>query len=202
MEQGPTSSPGGGWELSEKRAELALWSPGHRKQQQQQWQQQRQAKTPTKKQEAKKKSKSDPGSQRTSLKRFGAMVSDPWPGHRSLPDLESDKKQLLQTKRKGPTLKQAPTERPQVGNVENFQDYLPSKQNPKLSKREPTNEDISRQMEVVWEAQESTPKDLSASTSVTSWNSELKLLRILQATDYEDEDSQPCGTQSKESPEA
>lgn len=57
-------------------------------------------------------------------------------------------------------------------------------------------------MEVVWEAQERTPKDLAASTSRTSWNPELKLLRILQATAYEDEDNQPCGTQSKESPEA
>nr|XP_019610158.1 PREDICTED: uncharacterized protein C9orf43 homolog isoform X2 [Rhinolophus sinicus] len=103
-----------------------LKTAGHRKQQQQQRQQQRQEKTPTKKQEAKKKSKSDAGSQRTSLKRFGAVVSDPCPGHRTLPDLESDKKQLQQTKRNGPTLKQAPTERPQVGNAENYQDYLPS----------------------------------------------------------------------------
>lgn len=57
-------------------------------------------------------------------------------------------------------------------------------------------------MEVVWEAQERTPKDLSAGTSRTSWNPELKLLRILQAPDYEDEDNQPCGTQSKESAQA
>lgn len=53
-------------------------------------------------------------------------------------------------------------------------------------------------MEVVWEARERTPKDLSAGTSRKSWNPELKLLRILQAPDYEDEDNQPCGTQSKE----
>ncbi|XP_019610159.2 uncharacterized protein C9orf43 homolog isoform X4 [Rhinolophus sinicus] len=103
-----------------------------------------------------------------------------------------------QRQAKTPTKKQAPTERPQVGNAENYQDYLP---NPKLSEREPTN-NISTQMEVVWEAQERTPKDLSASTSRTSWNPELKLLRILQTTAYEDEDNQPCGTQSKESPEA
>nr|XP_019610159.1 PREDICTED: uncharacterized protein C9orf43 homolog isoform X3 [Rhinolophus sinicus] len=115
-------------------------------------------------------------------------------GHRK----QQQQQRQQQRQEKTPTKKQAPTERPQVGNAENYQDYLP---NPKLSEREPTN-DISTQMEVVWEAQERTPKDLSASTSRTSWNPELKLLRILQTTAYEDEDNQPCGTQSKESPEA
>uniref|UniRef100_A0A671FAU9 Chromosome 9 open reading frame 43 n=1 Tax=Rhinolophus ferrumequinum TaxID=59479 RepID=A0A671FAU9_RHIFE len=178
-----------------KKVRYDLKTEGHGEQQQQQWQQQRLPKTPTKKQEAKKKSKNDPGSQRTSLTRLGAMVYDPCPGHRTLPDLGSDEKQQQQMKRKGPTLKQNPTERPQVDDAENDQDYLPRKQNPKLSKREPTNEDINTQIEVVWEAQERTPKDLSAGTSRKSWNPELKLLRILQAPDYEDEDNQPCGAE-------
>lgn len=54
-------------------------------------------------------------------------------------------------------------------------------------------------MEVVLEAQERTPEDLSASTSGRSWNPELKLLRILQGTDDEDEDDQCSGAQSEQS---
>lgn len=57
-------------------------------------------------------------------------------------------------------------------------------------------------MEVMQEAQENTPKDLSASMSRTSWNPELKLLKILQGTDYEDEENQASGIQSEGSMEA
>lgn len=51
-------------------------------------------------------------------------------------------------------------------------------------------------MEVMWEAEEKTPKDLSASSSRTSWSRELKLLRSLEATDSEDEESQSSRTYS------
>lgn len=57
-------------------------------------------------------------------------------------------------------------------------------------------------MEVVQEALENTPKHLSASTSRASWNPELKLLKILQGTDYEDEENQASGIQSEASVEA
>ncbi|XP_058379814.1 uncharacterized protein C9orf43 homolog isoform X2 [Diceros bicornis minor] len=176
---------------TEDRFSGAARSPGHREQQQQQ--QQRKVKTPPKKQEAKKKSKGDPGSQNTSRERSG---------HRTPPGQESDKKQQQQVKREGPTLKQDSTERPQMDYSANYLDSFPSKENPELSKTEPTNEDISAQMEVVLAAQERTPEDLSASTSRTSWNPELKLLRILQATDDEDEDDPCSGAQSEESLEA
>lgn len=104
-------------------------------------------------------------------------------------------------KNNGPTLKQDSTERPQMDYAENYLDSSPSEQNPKLSKTEPTNKNISTQMEVVLQAQERTPNDLSASTSSTSWNPELKLLRILQSTDYEDE-SHLSGPQREEPLEA
>ncbi|KAM5258608.1 uncharacterized protein C9orf43 homolog isoform 2-T2 [Hipposideros larvatus] len=118
-----------------------LKTEGHTKQQQQQQrqQQQRQMKTPTKKQEAKKKSKSDPGNQSTSLQCLGAMVYDPRYGHRTLPGWESDKKQQQQIERKGPTLKQDSAERPQRDYAESYLDSFPSKQTPKLSKRERTH---------------------------------------------------------------
>lgn len=57
-------------------------------------------------------------------------------------------------------------------------------------------------MEVMREAEERTPKDLSASSSRTSWSHELKLLRILEAIDFEDEESQSSGMHSTESLEA
>lgn len=43
------------------------------------------------------------------------------------------------------------------------------------------------------------PEDLSDSTSRRRWSPELKLLRILQATDDEDEEDQLSGSQSAES---
>ncbi|ELK08241.1 hypothetical protein PAL_GLEAN10009848 [Pteropus alecto] len=198
--------------VREKRIELAVWSPGHKKppqqqEQRQQKQQQRKVKTPTKKQEAKKKPESDPGTESTLYKHVGAMAYDPCYCHRTLPGCESDEKQQQPMKINGPTLKQSnefqdSTERPQVDYAENYLDSVPNEQNPELSKEEPTNEDIGTQMEVVQEAQENTPKDLSASMSRTSWNPELKLLKILQGTDYEDEENQASGIQSEGSMEA
>ncbi|XP_024906202.1 uncharacterized protein C9orf43 homolog [Pteropus alecto] len=192
---------------TEGRFSAAARSPGHKKppqqqEQRQQKQQQRKVKTPTKKQEAKKKPESDPGTESTLYKHVGAMAYDPCYCHRTLPGCESDEKQQQPMKINGPTLKQDSTERPQVDYAENYLDSVPNEQNPELSKEEPTNEDIGTQMEVVQEAQENTPKDLSASMSRTSWNPELKLLKILQGTDYEDEENQASGIQSEGSMEA
>ncbi|KAM8802398.1 uncharacterized protein C9orf43 homolog [Rhynchonycteris naso] len=183
------------------------------KQQRQQRQQQRKLKTPTKKQEAKKKSKSGPGSQSTCRKRRGPSVCDSYSGSRTPPGRKSNKKRQQQEKKEGCTLKQVrvnedhaaralfqfsdSTKRPQMDFAENPLDSIPSKLNAKLSKTEPANED-----EVVLEAQERTPEDLSASTSRTSWTPELKPWRILRITDYEDKKSQLSERQREESLEA
>ncbi|XP_036712122.1 uncharacterized protein C9orf43 homolog isoform X5 [Balaenoptera musculus] len=175
-----------------KKLYYNLTTEGYRKQQQQQ---QGKVKTATRKQEAKKKSKSEPGSHNTSRKRSGAMVYDPRCGHRTLPGRESDKTQQQQMKIDGPTLKQDSTERPQMDCTKKILDSFPG---PEFSTIECTNKDIRTQMEILLEAQERTPN----STSRTGWNPELKLLRILQATDEEDEENQPSGAQSEESLEA
>ena len=67
-----------------------------------------------------------------------------------------------------------------------------------LLKIECTSKDVRTQVEVLLEASKRTPN----SASRIGWHPELKLLRILQATDEEDEENQPSGTQSEESLEA
>lgn len=67
---------------------------------------------------------------------------------------------------------------------------------PELSKTEPSNKDISAQDWVVLESQDRSSEDLSDDTS-RRWNPELKLLRILQATDNEDEEDQLSESQSE-----
>ncbi|VFV41427.1 Hypothetical predicted protein [Lynx pardinus] len=166
-----------------------LNTEGHKQQQQQQQkqqQQQRLVKTPPKRQEAKKKPKSDPGSPNTLHKRSGAMVYGPRHGHRTLLGWKSDQKQPQWMKLEGLTLKQDSIERPQM---KNYLDSFPSKDDPELSKTKPSNKDISTQEDAVLESQERSPEDLSDGTSRTRWNPELKLLRILQATDDEDEEN-------------
>nr|XP_035111124.2 uncharacterized protein C9orf43 homolog isoform X2 [Callithrix jacchus] len=70
---------------------------------------------------------------------------------------------------------------------------------PELYETEPTNKDISALVEAVPEAQAVSQKKVSLSFSEsmarTSWNPELKLLRILQDTDDEDEESQSSETE-------
>ncbi|XP_078230853.1 uncharacterized protein C9orf43 homolog isoform X5 [Callithrix jacchus] len=70
---------------------------------------------------------------------------------------------------------------------------------PELYETEPTNKDISTLVEAVPEAQAVSQKKVSLSFSEsmarTSWNPELKLLRILQDTDDEDEESQSSETE-------
>ncbi|XP_049483734.1 uncharacterized protein C9orf43 homolog isoform X3 [Panthera uncia] len=174
---------------TEGRFSGAVRSSGHKQQQQQQKQQQQQqrlVKTPPKRQEAKKKPKSDPGSPNILHKRSGAMVYGPRHGHRTLLGCKSDQKQPQWMKLEGLTLKQDSTERPQM---KNSLDSFPSKDDPELSKTKPSNKDISTQEDAVLESQERSPEDLSDGTSRTRWNPELKLLRILQATDDEDEEN-------------
>ncbi|XP_053512517.1 uncharacterized protein C9orf43 homolog [Artibeus jamaicensis] len=175
----------------------AARSPGNGKQQwPQERQQQRMLKTPTKKQfqEAKKNPKRDPGSHSTLQKHSG---------HRTLPGQESDKQHQQQMEKNSPTLQQDSTERPQMDYAENYLDSSCSEQSPELSRIDSTDEDVGTEIEVVLEEQKRTSKDLSASSSSRlSWNPELKLLRILQSTDDEDEENQLFGAQKVESPEA
>ncbi|ELR51509.1 hypothetical protein M91_10116, partial [Bos mutus] len=166
----------------------ATRSPGHRKQQQQQ---QRKVKTATRKQEAKRRCKSEPGSHNTSHKHSGAVVCDPHCGRKTLRGQESNKKQQQQMKTEGPTLKQDSTERPQTNVAKKSLDSSRSKKSPKLSQIEYTKKDIKTQMEILLEDQMRSPKSASSIT----WNPELKLLRILQATDEEDEETHPSGAQ-------
>uniref|UniRef100_A0A4W2FJJ6 Uncharacterized protein n=1 Tax=Bos indicus x Bos taurus TaxID=30522 RepID=A0A4W2FJJ6_BOBOX len=158
-----------------------LKTDGHRKQQQQQ---QRKVKTATRKQEAKRRCKSEPGSHNPSHKHSG---------RKTLRGQESSKKQQQQMKTEGPTLKQDSTERPQTNVAKKSLDSSRSKKSPKLSQIEYTKKDIKTQMEILLEDQMRSPK----SASSISWNPELKLLRILQATDEEDEETHPSGAQSE-----
>ncbi|XP_033093632.1 uncharacterized protein C9orf43 homolog [Trachypithecus francoisi] len=171
-----------------------LKTEGYRKQQQwQQQQQQRKVKTPIKKQEAKKKAKSDPGSQSTSHKHPVTTVHDPLYGYGTLPGQNSDRKQQQQQMEKGTTSKQDSTERPKMDYCDHV-DFHHNVKSPELYETEPTNKDISAPVEAVLEAQAVRQKKISFNFSEimarTGWNSELRLLRILQDTDDEDEENQ------------
>ncbi|XP_074251309.1 uncharacterized protein C9orf43 homolog isoform X2 [Saimiri boliviensis] len=169
---------------------------------QQQWQrrhqQQRRVKTPTKKQEAKVKAKGDPGSQSTSRKHPVTTVHDRLYDYRTLPGRNSDMKQRQLMETEETTSKQDSTERPKMDYYDHVDLYHRVK-SPELYETEPTNKDISALVEAVSEAQAVSQKKVSLSFSEsmarTSWNSELKLLRILQDTDDEDEESQSSGTE-------
>nr|XP_020762320.1 uncharacterized protein C9orf43 homolog isoform X4 [Odocoileus virginianus texanus] len=159
---------------------------GHRKQQRQQ---QRRAKTATRKQEARKRCRNEPGRHNSSHRRSGAVVGAPRRGRKTLRGQESDRKQQLM-KTEGPTLKQDSTERSQT-NV--AKESLDSSRSPELPQIEYNKKDIRTQMEILLEDQVKTPE----SASGISWNPELKLLRILQATDEEDEEIHPSRAQSE-----
>uniref|UniRef100_A0A452E2I2 Chromosome 9 open reading frame 43 n=1 Tax=Capra hircus TaxID=9925 RepID=A0A452E2I2_CAPHI len=115
-------------------------------------------------------------------------------GRKTLRGQQSDKKrQQQQMKTRGPPSKQDSTERPQTNVAKKFLDSSRSKKSPELSQIEYTKKDIKTQMEILLEDRTRTPK----SASSVSWNPELKLLRILQATDEEDEEIHPSGAQSE-----
>ncbi|KAG8518841.1 putative protein C9orf43 [Galemys pyrenaicus] len=146
-----------------------------KQQQQQQQQQQMKVKIPNKKKEAKKKSKSDPGSQDASCEHSG---------HGTVQDWESDKKQQKQ-KIKGPILQEDPTERLRRIYTESCLEAISGMENPEFPSAEPMNRGISAQMEFMLGVQKKTPVDFSSYVKTTNWNPELKLLRILQASDEE-----------------
>ncbi|XP_012576687.1 PREDICTED: uncharacterized protein C9orf43 homolog [Condylura cristata] len=172
--------------------------------QQQQQHQQMKAKRPTKKKEAKKKSKSDPGSQDAlhkhsvlgesseASKGTLEMVQE---GHGTLLQWEGDKKQQEQ-KIKEPTLKAGSTERLRKNYTEICLNPFPDEESPELPDTEPMKRGSSAQMEFVLEVQKKTPVDLSSYTKTTSWNPELKLLRILQGSD-EGEENQTSEEESE-----
>ncbi|XP_007934954.1 uncharacterized protein C9orf43 homolog [Orycteropus afer afer] len=123
-------------------------------------------------------------------------------GHSTLPDEESETKQQQQMEIGRSTLKQDGTEKPEMGYLKNFPDSFPRRRSAELVKTLSTKEDFSAQVEVDLESQTSsgeTPMNLSANTARTTWNPELRLLRILQATD---EETQPSRALSEESLEA
>uniref|UniRef100_A0A8C0LFC6 Uncharacterized protein n=1 Tax=Canis lupus dingo TaxID=286419 RepID=A0A8C0LFC6_CANLU len=115
-----------------------------------------------------------------------AHSSHTWSCHRTLLGRKSDKKQPQRVKSEGPTSRQVEVLEPLCLD-------------PELSKTEPSKKDISAQKAVVLASQGRSPEDLSDSTSRRRWSPELKLLRILQATDDEDEEDQLSGSQSSES---
>ncbi|XP_062938453.1 uncharacterized protein C9orf43 homolog isoform X2 [Cynocephalus volans] len=125
-------------------------------------------------------------------------------GHRIVPGQERDtKQQQQQMKTEGTTLKQDSTKRLETDYSENYMDLFSSMRSPGLSETEPSNKDMSAPVEAVLESQASSQekisKNLSENVTRISWNPELQLLRILQATDDEDEENQFSAAQSEES---
>ncbi|XP_027406370.1 uncharacterized protein C9orf43 homolog isoform X7 [Bos indicus x Bos taurus] len=119
-----------------------------------------------------------------------AMMKKKSPLEKSRPDSAISAKMYLSVHRL--TLQDS-TERPQTNVAKKSLDSSRSKKSPKLSQIEYTKKDIKTQMEILLEDQMRSPK----SASSISWNPELKLLRILQATDEEDEETHPSGAQSE-----
>uniref|UniRef100_A0A8C0X561 Uncharacterized protein n=1 Tax=Castor canadensis TaxID=51338 RepID=A0A8C0X561_CASCN len=162
-----------------KRSELALWSPGSRKQQQ--WQQQRQQqqqqqqlrkmKTTAKKQEARKKSKSDPESQKSSCKHSLAIIYNPVYAKETC---------------KGPVTQQQKNSKGTDKSETEFSYNEASL---------PEDATLGASAAVHKKAL----KNFSESMAKIGWNPELKLLRILQATADEEEENHPSGAQSVES---
>nr|XP_008271638.2 uncharacterized protein C9orf43 homolog isoform X1 [Oryctolagus cuniculus] len=81
-------------------------------------------------------------------------------------------------------------------------DGMLQEEGPELSELEPAYENNSTAAEAVLEARRETSKRLAGSVTGVSWNPELKLLRIIQATDDEEQENQASGAQSEESLEA
>ncbi|XP_006142825.1 uncharacterized protein C9orf43 homolog [Tupaia chinensis] len=188
-------------------------SPGHRKQQQPQ--QQKKARRPTKKQEAKKKAKSDPGSQNPSRTRSVpdtcdpvceasvntvgmAQEGEPHSGHGTSPGQESDmKQQHVWIEEAG--LEKDSTETLDMDYSEDFLDFFSSMESIELLQTESADEDISALVKTVLEDQDvCLEENLLENMAGTSWNPELKLLRILQDTDDKEEENQPPGDESLE----
>ncbi|XP_029419613.1 uncharacterized protein C9orf43 homolog isoform X3 [Nannospalax galili] len=162
---------------------------GYRKQQPQpHWQQQRKVKTPTKKQDTKKKAKSDTEVQST----LGLKIPS---------GQDSDRKQKgkqEEAKMKA-TTKHVSTE----DNYDGTYSYSSiSSESSEIYETESIYKDITAPEEamigILGSRQDS--RSHFETLSETDWNPELKLLRILQAE--EDEEDHPSGTQSEASLEA
>ncbi|KAM5186408.1 uncharacterized protein C9orf43 homolog [Callospermophilus lateralis] len=70
---------------------------------------------------------------------------------------------------------------------------------PEISEAEATYKDVSAPEEAVLEGPVASGQNISGQMTGESWNPELKLLRILQPTDDENEKNQPSGAQSQKS---
>lgn len=84
-------------------------------------------------------------------------------------------------------------------------DGMLQEEGPELSETEPAYENNSTAAEALLEveaARRETSKRLAGSVTGVSWNPELKLLRIIQAADDEEQENQASAAQSEESLEA
>ncbi|XP_023579219.1 uncharacterized protein C9orf43 homolog isoform X2 [Octodon degus] len=179
---------------------------GYRKQQQWQQPQERKEKTSTQEQEAKKKAKNDQWIQSTPHKHSREMLEasacSPIHGHRILSDQESDMQpQQQQMKTEVATLKQVSMERSRKDHSDKSLSFFPDMKSSKMSTMELPCKDVGASVETVLEvpvvSQEITG-DPPESGAKISWKPELKLLRILQATDVE-EDQPTSGSESEDS---
>uniref|UniRef100_M3Y964 Uncharacterized protein n=1 Tax=Mustela putorius furo TaxID=9669 RepID=M3Y964_MUSPF len=168
-----------------------LNTEGHKKQQQwQQKQQQRKVKTPPKRQEAKKKSKNSGKGFHFQRSVWGHL------GHRTLPSQESDKKQPQQTKSEEPTLRKVRALEPfRMVSVLRYCIAHHLKADTAVAGRSSDSE--GRVLKTC--SPSFSVLHLSLLGEGCRWNPELKLLRILQATDNEDEEDQLSESQSEES---
>ncbi|XP_013368580.1 PREDICTED: uncharacterized protein C9orf43 homolog isoform X2 [Chinchilla lanigera] len=165
---------------------------GHRKQSQE-----GKEKTPTK--EAEMKSKSDQRIQSTPHKHSAAIACSPLCGHGTLSGQESDTKQQQQQIRiEGAILKQVSIERSRKDHSDTSLSFLPDMRSSKMSMMELPCEVVETVLEAPNANQEKNPQKLSESVAKTNWKPDLKLLRILQAADVEEE-NQPSGTESEDS---
>lgn len=113
-------------------------------------------------------------------------------------------KQQQQMKIERTTLKQMSVsiERSRDDHFDKSLDFFPDMKSSEMSKMELPCQGISASAEMVPEtpvaSQYKIPGNLSESVAETSWKPELKLLRILQATDVEEEGNQPSGAESED----
>ncbi|XP_023579221.1 uncharacterized protein C9orf43 homolog isoform X4 [Octodon degus] len=157
-------------------------------------------------QEAKKKAKNDQWIQSTPHKHSREMLEasacSPIHGHRILSDQESDMQpQQQQMKTEVATLKQVSMERSRKDHSDKSLSFFPDMKSSKMSTMELPCKDVGASVETVLEvpvvSQEITG-DPPESGAKISWKPELKLLRILQATDVE-EDQPTSGSESEDS---
>ncbi|XP_021117914.1 LOW QUALITY PROTEIN: uncharacterized protein C9orf43 homolog [Heterocephalus glaber] len=193
-----------------KKLHHSLKREGHRKQQQWRQPQGKKEKTPTKQQEAKEKAKSDLKIQNTPNKHSAAVAYNPvcvWriprdgsilcrgilEEHGCLEDFEHFSVAVAIVS----------IERSRKDHFDKSLDFFPNMKSSKMSKKELPCKDLSASVEMVLEApianQEKIPGDLSESMAKPSWKPELKPLRILQATDVEEEENQSSRSESEDS---